>query len=236
MMNDYNYDYRRSRYDQGGYDEPYYLDYGGYEEPYYRGYDGQLASHVYGRGRYYGEPYLGRRPGGYYGEPYGAYDYGRYEYGGRARRPYYRRGYEGGFREPYYRWYGRGEEERGVFDRAGDEEAERRRLGETRRGTYAGRGPRGYRRSDERISEDINDRLTDDWRVDASDVEVTVNNGMITLTGRVGSREEKRRAENIAESVSGVTDVSNQLRVGRSAPIEKDAGTAGGTRARSAKT
>jgi osmotically-inducible protein OsmY len=239
MLNDYNYDYSRSRYDQGDYDEPYYRDYGGYEEPYCRGYDGQLASHVYGRGRYYGEPYLGRRPGGYYGEPYGAYDYGR------ARAPYYRRGHEGGHREPYHRWYGRGAEERGVFDRAGDEvrpwfgdeEAERRRrLDDMHRGVYAGRGPRGYRRSDERISEDINDRLTDDWRVDASDVEVTVNNGMITLAGRVGSREEKRRAEDIAESVSGVTDVSNQLRVGRSATIETDAVTAGGTRARTAKT
>jgi osmotically-inducible protein OsmY len=78
--------------------------------------------------------------------------------------------------------------------------------------------------------------LTDDWYVDASDVEVTVNNGMVTLTGLVDSRDAKRRAEDIVECVSGVTDVSNQLRVGRSAPIETDVVTAGGTRARTAKT
>src|SRR5262249_13796650 len=89
---------------------------------------------------------------------------------------------------------------------------------EMRRGIHAGRGPRGYQRSDERIREDINDRLTDDGYVDATDIEVIVNNSMVTLIGRVESREEKRRAEDIADSVSGVTDVSNQLRVGRSVP------------------
>jgi osmotically-inducible protein OsmY len=86
-------------------------------------------------------------------------------------------------------------------------------MDEMRRGMYAGRGPRGYRRSDERIREDVNERLTDDWRVDAIDIEVSVDNGLVTLAGRVASRAEKRRAEDVAESVSGVTDVSNQLRV-----------------------
>ena len=61
-------------------------------------------------------------------------------------------------------------------------------------------------------------------------------NGLVTLTGRVDSREEKRRAEDIAECVSGVTDVSNQLRAGRSIPTTKEPGTAEPTRARSAKT
>jgi osmotically-inducible protein OsmY len=95
-------------------------------------------------------------------------------------------------------------------------------MGEMRRGRYAGRGPRGYRRSDERIREDVNERLTDDWRVDAIDIEVSVDNGVVTLAGRVASRAEKRRAEDIAESVSGVTDVSNQLRIGSSAPLKTE--------------
>src|SRR6266498_1193605 len=94
---------------------------------------------------------------------------------------------------------------------------------EMRRGMYAGRGPRGYRRSDERIREDVNERLTDDWRVDASDIEVSVDNGLVTLAGSVGSRAEKRRAEDVAESVSGVMDVSNQLRVGSSVPFTTEA-------------
>lgn len=243
MANDYEYDYRRGRYDREHNDEPYYRSQGGgYEEPYYR----EQQRHGYGRSGYYGEPYRGRRAGRYYSQPSGAYDYGRSEYGERGREPYYQRGYEGEYREPYYRGgYGRGAEDRGLLERAGDEikswfgdeEAERRRRAdEMRKGIYAGRGPRGYQRSDERISEDINDRLTDDWYIDASDVEVSVNNGMVTLTGRVDSREEKRRAEDIAECVSGVTDVSNQLRAGRSVPGTTEQGTAESTRARSART
>ena len=99
-----------------------------------------------------------------------------------------------------------------------------------RKGMYAGRGPRSCRRSDERIREDINDNLTDDWYVDASDIEVTVNNGMVTITGRVDNREEKRRAEDIAECVSGVSDVSNQLRVERNIPITTEPEVTGTTR------
>ena len=79
----------------------------------------------------------------------------------------------------------------------------------------------------------MNDRLTDDWYVDASDIEVSVNNCIVTLAGRVNSREEKRRAENIAESVSGVTDVINQLRVGPSVPFTTE--TTETTRARTAR-
>ena len=78
---------------------------------------------------------------------------------------------------------------------------------------YSGRGPKGYRRSDERIREEICDRLTDDWRVDATEVEVTVNNGQVTLAGSVHSREEKRKAEDLVEAIAGVQDVHNTLRI-----------------------
>jgi osmotically-inducible protein OsmY len=247
MANDYDYDYRRGRRGREYDDEPYYRGQGGGdEEQYQRGYGGEQQRYGYGRGGQYGEPSRRGYRGRQYGEPYGAYDYGRSEYGERTREPYYQRGYEGEYREPYYRGgYGRGREERGFFERAGDEvrswfgdeDAERRRrTDEMRKGTYAGRGPRGYRRSDERIREDVNDNLTDDWYVDASDVEVTVNNGLVTITGRVDSRDQKRRAEDIAECVSGVTDVSNQLRVERNIPVTTETETAGTTRARSART
>jgi osmotically-inducible protein OsmY len=104
-------------------------------------------------------------------------------------------------------------EERGFWDRAsdevsswfGDEEAARRRQEDQR-----GRGPRNYIRSGDRIREDVNDRLTDDWRVDASDIEVTVSGTEVTLTGTVPTREQRRRAEDIAESISGVTHVQNK--------------------------
>jgi len=87
--------------------------------------------------------------------------------------------------------------------------------GEVRRGEHTGRGPRNYQRSDERIREDINERLTDDAMIDASEIDVQVQNRDVTLSGTVRDRNEKRRAEDLAESVSGVSHVQNNLRVGQ---------------------
>jgi osmotically-inducible protein OsmY len=78
---------------------------------------------------------------------------------------------------------------------------------------FRGRGPRGYQRSDERIREDVCDCLTEDPSVDATDVEVDVKSGEVTLTGTVGSREQKRRAADVIEDLPGVKDVQNNLRV-----------------------
>lgn len=75
------------------------------------------------------------------------------------------------------------------------------------------RGPKGYKRSDERIREDVNDRLAQQYDFDPSDVEVQVSGGEVTLTGTVQSRHEKFVAEEIADDVSGVSEVHNQLRV-----------------------
>jgi hypothetical protein len=80
-------------------------------------------------------------------------------------------------------------------------------------GSHRGRGPRGYQRPDERILEDVSDRLTDDPHVDASEIEVRVENREVTLNGTVASRFEKRHAEDVAESVPGVAHVQNNLRV-----------------------
>jgi osmotically-inducible protein OsmY len=76
-----------------------------------------------------------------------------------------------------------------------------------------GRGPKGYRPSDERIREQVNERLTMHPEVDASEVDVRVEKGMVTLTGTVEDRHAKRLAEDIAEDVFGVDDVRNELRV-----------------------
>ncbi|WP_063776639.1 BON domain-containing protein [Microvirga massiliensis] len=78
---------------------------------------------------------------------------------------------------------------------------------------HRGRGPRGYTRSDDRIREDVCERLTSDPWVDASEIEVSVSDREVTLSGMVDSRDAKRRAEDCAESVSGVTHVQNNLRV-----------------------
>jgi len=82
-----------------------------------------------------------------------------------------------------------------------------------REGGFRGRGPRDYRRSDDRLREEVCERLTDDHYVDASNIEVEVRDGEVTLTGSVESRDQKRRAENVADRLSGVKDVHNRLRV-----------------------
>ncbi len=88
---------------------------------------------------------------------------------------------------------------------------------ETSYGRHAGRGPKGYQRSDERIREDVCVRLTDHPEIDASDIEVRVDSGEVTLSGTVDERPTKRMAEDVAASVNGVRDVHNQLRVGQTA-------------------
>ena len=83
------------------------------------------------------------------------------------------------------------------------------------RGRHFGRGPKGYSRSDERLTEDLNERLTQHPDIDASEIEVNVRNGEVTLTGTVDDRQTKRMIEDLAEEVSGVREVHNQIRVQR---------------------
>lgn len=80
-------------------------------------------------------------------------------------------------------------------------------------GQYAGRGPRTYKRADDRIEEDINERLTQHSMIDATDVEVTVQDGEVTLRGHVDDRRAKRLAEDIAADVFGVKEVNNQIKI-----------------------
>lgn len=80
---------------------------------------------------------------------------------------------------------------------------------------HRGRGPKGYKRSDDRICDEINERLTDDSWLDASDIDVKVKDGEATLSGTVENREAKHRAERLAEDISGVDHVQNNLRVRR---------------------
>jgi osmotically-inducible protein OsmY len=84
----------------------------------------------------------------------------------------------------------------------------------SQRGRFWGRGPKGYQRSDDRINEDVCDRLTE-ADIDAENIQVSVSNGEVTLTGAVRNRWDKRQAEDLVEDVSGVKEVHNNLRVTR---------------------
>lgn len=201
---DESYDYNRGNYGRGRY---------GREED--RGRYGQGSEGLYSRGE-----------SGWYGSDYGTGGYGTEgRYGREQESSRYGRGEDRGR-------YDRDAGERGWWDRAsdevaswfGDDEAQQRRRMDQRY-EHRGRGPKGYKRSDERIKEDVNDRLTDDYHLDASEIEVQVNNGEVVLTGSVNSRNDKRRAEDIAESVSGVNNVECRLRVQPSSSSATYAGT-----------
>lgn len=138
-------------------------------------------------------------------------------------------------------WGGQSAESRGYggasrsagFDRAGydrDDRAYEQFTGANERSSlnrgYGGAGgsaaaraqrvaPKGYQRSDERIREDLCERLTHSGRLNVREVEVTVSGGVVTLTGSVMDRQQKYRIEDIADDVFGVKDVQNQLRVQR---------------------
>jgi hypothetical protein len=95
----------------------------------------------------------------------------------------------------------------------GKSEEAQRRSSYSLRGPFVGRGPKGYSRSDERIREDACEVLTQHPEIDASNLEVSVQAGEITLTGTVPDRSMKRMAEEAVEYLSGVRDVVNQIRV-----------------------
>ncbi|MBO7870535.1 BON domain-containing protein [Burkholderia pseudomallei] len=74
-------------------------------------------------------------------------------------------------------------------------------------------GPKGYTRSDERIREDICERLAYAFDLDVSDVSVEVNGGRVELQGTVPERWMKHEIEDIADNCMCVRDVDNRVRV-----------------------
>jgi hypothetical protein len=87
-----------------------------------------------------------------------------------------------------------------------------RGYGETYPG-FSGVGPKGYKRSDERIYEEVCEALYRNPLVDASDIEVKVSEGIVTLSGAVDGRNAKREAESCIENLAGVEDIQNELRL-----------------------
>lgn len=97
---------------------------------------------------------------------------------------------------------GHGHHEKGLGQRAME------KLGE-----FFGKGPKGYKRSDDRIREDVNECL---WRhpsIDASELEVEVKEAIVTLRGQVDSRRTRRLVEETIEDLPGVSDVIMEVRV-----------------------
>ena len=74
-------------------------------------------------------------------------------------------------------------------------------------------GPKGYQRSDERLREDISERLMQAGDIDSSEVTVTVTAGKVTLEGTVPDRYMKHYIEDIVDVCPGVQDIDNRVRV-----------------------
>jgi osmotically-inducible protein OsmY len=90
-----------------------------------------------------------------------------------------------------------------------------------KKGRHYGVGPKGYKRSDARVTEDVCERLTYHPSIDASGIEVKVVDGEVTLSGSVPDRTTKFLAEEVAEHVPGVKDVQNRIRVSRRPSLDE---------------
>jgi len=96
-------------------------------------------------------------------------------------------------------------------DRARHEGNERHHEWSREKVSHAGKGPKGYRRSDERIIEEVSEALTHSHDVDATEIDVEVRRGIVTLRGSVPDSQMKRAAEELIENLYGVQDVRNDL-------------------------
>lgn len=186
-------------FDEGDYDQAF----GGYS-PSQRGYGDSWSG--YGRGGYgptYGQAYEQNLMGttnstvgtGGFGQGPAAYErhgYGQGMYGG---------------------GYSQGLAGRGGYTGSSFAEGSEGDYYGARRESNFGKGPKGYVRSDERLKEDLSEKLMRDHAIDASDINVEVKNGIVTLTGTVEERRLKHYAEDLAEACTGVKDVDNRLTV-----------------------
>jgi hypothetical protein len=181
----------------------------------YEGQGGVPGSYGAQRGAY------GRAGGGYRDGGRGSYGQGQYDQGdeqqrsgtwGRGQGSYGRpQGGQGFGHGQYGQGFGEAGHsygEQGFGPSGGGYRAEDRQRRQAR-------GPKGYQRSDERLREDICERLMGADHIDAADVSVEVKSGNVTLDGSVPQRRMKHAIEDLVDACMGVRDIDNKLRVGR---------------------
>jgi osmotically-inducible protein OsmY len=86
---------------------------------------------------------------------------------------------------------------------------------EQRDGITSGGGPRLRRKTDDSLAREIHEILTADPELDATDIEVIVEGGAVTLSGEIEHPDARLLAEELTESVAGVRLVHNRLVVRR---------------------
>ena len=66
-------------------------------------------------------------------------------------------------------------------------------------------------RSDGRVYEDICEAFANNTHIEVEDIEIEVSKGIVTLRGRVPSREMKKEAESCLEEILGIRDIFNLI-------------------------
>lgn len=250
----YGYPEQRGRMrDEDGWGERHASQGGGWGDPW-----GEYGGMTQGR-RSFGdtrppgfwvEAQGGRGGRGYPDQGYGGHEYAGQGYGGGQGYP--DQGYGGGQGYPgqgyegYGDTYGRGYRSQGY---GGQRQGGQGHYGRQGRGGqdygeqaaqrpfrqqegYWGKGPKGYRRSDERLAEDVNERLMEDDGIDATEISVECRQGIVTLSGSVPERRMKHWAEDLVDRCHGVQDIENRLQVsrgeeGRGQSIRNESGSTG---------
>lgn len=176
-----------------------------------RGHGGGYAAIGYGRG--YGRDFgAGGRNQGFDGS-WGA------GYGGSVAPSDYREGfggeaYGGGMAaDDYARSFGGRGGDFGADDGSWIDREADRRAAPQEEGRHAGRGPKGWTRSDARVREAVCEQMMDDRLLDAREIEVSVSGGTVRLSGHVPHPSDVRLAEMIARSAVGRIEVRNDLEV-----------------------
>lgn len=78
---------------------------------------------------------------------------------------------------------------------------------------HSGRGPKGWKLSDEKLKDKVSEVLFHSHDVDPSELEVTVEDNVVYLKGNIQSKGMRRVAEDLVGSIPGVIDVFTQLKI-----------------------
>lgn len=78
---------------------------------------------------------------------------------------------------------------------------------------HQGKGPKGWKLTDERLKERVNEVLLHSHDVDPSELEVLVQDRVVTLRGKIKSKGMRTVAEDLVLSIPGVEDVFSQLKI-----------------------
>jgi osmotically-inducible protein OsmY len=67
--------------------------------------------------------------------------------------------------------------------------------------------------TDDFISDSVGQKLSGDSTVKGAAIDVEVKDGLVTLSGKVATEKQKKKAESLAKKVKGVKSVVNKIQI-----------------------